>query len=452
MPVVHTCKALWMTDTASDTASEATLLPALNRTPEIEAAEKGVNAPSAAELTLDAINPYNAHLFREDRWHDHFARLRAEDPVHLNELDLAGRYWSITKYDDVKAVDGDWETFSSADGITLGLTPDKIPDDAPNIMSFISMDPPEHTAQRNTVRSIAAPANLKNFEPIMRERTIAVLESLPEGETFDWVDTVSVELTTLMLATLFDFPIDDRRMLTRWSDVLFAIPQPGGIVESQEQKRDELMGCVRYFERLWEERREQPGNDLVSMLVHGEATKDIPTISHLGNLLLLIVGGNDTTRNSMSGSVYGLNQFPEQYDKLIADPSLTKNMVKEIVRWQTPLSYMRRTATRDTELGGKQIKKGDQILMWYVSANRDEDVFENADVIDIERENADKHLSFGYGIHFCMGARLAELQLRVLWEELLPRFERIEVQAEPERVFSSFVHGYAKLPVRVTRR
>ncbi|MEM8618860.1 MAG: cytochrome P450 [Actinomycetota bacterium] len=436
----------------TDTASDPVLLPVINRTPEQEAAEKGGDAPSADELPIDAINPYNAHLFREERWHDYFARLRAEDPVHLNELDLSGRYWSITKYEDVRAVDGDAETFSSASGITLGLRLDKMPVDGPPITPFIAMDPPEHTKQRNTVRGVAAPKNLRNFEPTMRQRTIDVLESLPEGETFDWVDTVSVELTTLMLATLFDFPLDDRRMLTRWSDVVFAIPQPGAIVETQEQKRDELMECVAYFERLWEERREQPGDDLVSMLVHGEATKDMPTIAHLGNLLLLIVGGNDTTRNSMSGSVYGLNQFPEQYDKLIARPELIPNMVKEIVRWQTPLSYMRRTATRDTELGGKQIKKDDQLLMWYISANRDEDVFENADVIDIERDNADKHLSFGYGIHFCMGARLAELQLRVLWEEILPRFERIEVQAEPERVFSSFVHGYAKLPVRITRR
>jgi len=188
------------------------------------------------------------------------------------------------------------------------------------------------------------------------------------------------------------------------------------------------------------------------MLVHGEATRDYPPLKHLGNLLLLIVGGNDTTRNTMSGSVYGLNLFPDQYDKLVADPGLIPKMVPEIIRWQTPLSYMRRTATRDTELGGKQIRAGDQVLMWYVSANRDEDVFADADVIDIERPNADRHLSFGYGIHFCMGSRIAELQLRVLWEEILPRFERIEVVDEPERVFSSFVHGYSRLPVRVTRR
>ncbi len=314
------------------------------------------------------------------------------------------------------------------------------------------MDPPRHTEQRGTVRSVAAPKNLRNLEPLIRERTVAVLESLPEGETFDWVDTVSIELTTMMLATLFDFPFEDRRKLTRWSDIVFAIPEPGGIVESQEQKRDELLECVRYFEKLWDMRRQEPGEDLVSMLVHGDATKDMPTLAHLGNLLLLIVGGNDTTRNTMSGSVYGLNKFPEQYDKLIADPDLVTKMVPEIIRWQTPLPYMRRTATEDTELGGKQIRKDDQVLMWYLSANRDEDMFDNADAIDIDRHNADRHLSFGYGIHFCMGSRLAELQLRVLWEEVLQRFERITVQAEPSRTFSSFVKGYTELPVQLTRK
>ena len=209
---------------------------------------------------------------------------------------------------------------------------------------------------------------------------------------------------------------------------------------------------MEYFSRLWEERKDKPGHDMVSMLAHGEATKDIPVAAHLGNLLLLIVGGNDTTRNTMSGSVYGLNKFPEQYDKLIANPELVPNMVTEIVRWQTPLAYMRRTATQDIEVGGKQIKKDDQVLMWYLSANRDEDVFENANDIDIERANADQHLSFGFGIHRCMGIRQAEMQLRILWEEILQRFERIEVQGEPERPLSSFVNGYTYLPVKVTRK
>ncbi len=442
-----------MTDTTAASAE-----PMFNPdivTPEMEMAEKGAGVPAAADLAIEDINPANAHLMREDRWQDHFTRLRAEDPVHLNELETAGRYWSITTYDDVRAIDGDWETFSSAKGITLGLKEIAQSEEGMRnaaVNSFISMDPPTHTDQRKTVRSVSAPANLRNIEPMIRERTGELLDSLPEGETFDWVDTVSVELTTLMLATLFDFPMDDRRKLTRWSDIVFAIPGPGGIVETQQQKIDELMECVAYFERLWAERQENPGFDLVSMLANGEATRDMPTIEHLGNLLLLIVGGNDTTRNTMTGSVYGLNTFPEQYDKLMANPELIEGFVPEVIRWQTPLAYMRRTATRDVEFGGKQIRKNDQVLMWYLSANQDTDMFEDAHVLDIERPNADRHLSFGYGIHFCMGSRVAELQLRVLWEEILQRFERIEIQDQPERVFSSFVHGYSTLPVQVTRR
>jgi len=440
---------LTMTDT---TTPNKEILRVIQRTPEQEMAEKGAGVGAAADLTLDEINPLNAHLYREHRWHDHFARLRAEDPVHFNQLETAGRYWSVTKYDDVRAVDGDHQTYSSASGITLGLDPTRIdrPEDG-GIMSFIAMDPPDHTQQRKTVRAVSAPSNLRNLEPLIRERTVAVLDSLPEGETFDWVDTVSIELTTLLLATLFDFPLEDRRKLTFWSDITFAIPEPGGLIESAEERRDHLLEMVEYFERLWAERRGTDGFDLVTMLANGEATRDIPTVRHLGNLLLLIVGGNDTTRNTMSGSVWGLNQFPDQYDKLIADPGLVPQMVPEIIRWQTPLSYMRRTATRDHELGGKQILEGDQVLMWYLSANRDEDMFQNANVIDIERPNADRHLSFGYGIHFCMGSRLAELQLRVLWEEILQRFERIEVVGEPERTNSSFVNGYATLPVQVRR-
>ncbi len=423
-------------------------------TPEMEMAEKGRNAPGAYDVPIEEVNPLNAHLFLEDRWQEHFARLRAEDPVHFNELETSGRYWSITKYDDVRAVDGDWETYSSASGITLGLSVEKMQGEVlpQQLTPFIAMDPPTHTEQRKTVRGVSAPSNLRNIEPMIRERTAALLDSLPENEAFDWVDTVSIELTTLMLATLFDFPMEDRRKLTRWSDIVFAIPGPGGVVETQQQKIDELFECVAYFEKLWDERRGQAGFDLVTMLANGEHTKDMSAFEHLGNLLLLIVGGNDTTRNTMTGSVYGLHKFPENFEKLKADPSLIEKFVPEVIRWQTPLAYMRRTATKDTVLNGKEIKKDDQLLMWYISANMDEEIFDNPEVLDIDRENADRQLSFGYGIHFCMGSRVAELQLRVLWEEMLKRFETIEVLAEPERVFSSFVHGYASMPVKVTRR
>ncbi|HEY5644470.1 MAG TPA: cytochrome P450, partial [Pseudomonadales bacterium] len=361
-------------------------------------------------------------------------------------------YWSLTRFEDIKRVDQDWENFSSAHGIALGFPIDhQLPEGALNVKMFIAQDPPVHDVQRKTVSGVVAPGNLAKLEPLIRERTGKVLDSLPEGETFDWVDHVSIELTTMMLATLFDFPFEERRKLTRWSDVATAVPG-GGVVDTAEQRREELLECLEYFTRLWQERKQNPGDDLVSMLAHGEDTKDMHPMEFLGNLILLIVGGNDTTRNTMSGSVYALNKFPEQYAKLTARPELIPNMVAEVIRWQTPLAYMRRTANGDCEIRGKQIKKGDQVLMWYVSGNRDESVFDNANQLDIERENARKHISFGFGIHRCMGNRLAELQLRILWEEILKRFEKVEVQEEPKRTYSSFVKGYTYLPVKITRK
>lgn len=402
-------------------------------------------------VSIEDINVIDGRLFQRDIHWNHFKRLREEDPVHFNELPGIGRYWSVTRFDDIMFVDKNHELFSSAHGITLGRrVGDESDPEGLQFSNFIAMDPPKHDLQRATVTGVVAPRNLAKLESTIRERTRNVLASLPVGETFNWVDRVSIELTTQMLATLFDFPFEERRKLTRWSDVATA-PPGTGIVETAEQRREELMECLGYFTRLWNERvnTQTPGTDLISMLAHGENTKNMQPFEFLGNLILLIVGGNDTTRNSMSAGVLALNRNPAEYDKLRNDTSLITNMVPEIIRWHTPLPYMRRTANQDVEIRGRQIKAGDQVLMWYVSGNRDEEVIERPDEFIIDRPNARHHLSFGFGIHRCMGNRLAEMQLRVLWEEIMRKFSAIEVVGEPERLRSSFIRGITSLPVRV---
>ncbi|MFI4975870.1 MAG: cytochrome P450 [Caulobacterales bacterium] len=401
----------------------------------------------AYSMPLEDIKPADPELFRSDTLWPYFERLRAENPVHLAVDDEAGPYWSVTKYADIMAVDSNHQVFSSERSITLFDQ-----DEDFQLPMFIAMDPPKHDAQRKTVSPIVSPHNLMNLEPIIRERAAGILDDLDIGEEFNWVDKVSIELTTMTLATLFDFPWDDRRKLTRWSDVATASPE-SGIVESEDQRRAELFECVEYFMRLWEERvSAPPRNDLISMLAHGESTKNMDRMEYLGNLILLIVGGNDTTRNTISGSILALNRNPDQYAKLRANPDLIPSMVSETIRWQTPLAYMRRTATQDFQLRDKTIRKGDKVLMWYVSGNRDEEEIADPNRYDIERERPRHHMSFGFGIHRCVGNRLAELQLKIIWEEILKRFPTIEVTGEPKRVLSSFVRGYETLPVRIRTR
>ncbi|MBI1405070.1 MAG: cytochrome P450 [Caulobacter sp.] len=394
---------------------------------------------------LEQINPADPARFRDNTFWPFFERLRQEDPIHYTAESEWGPYWSVTRFDDIVAIDTNHEVFSS-DAHLGGITIRDMDDDF-ILPMFIAMDRPKHDVQRKTVSPSVSPARLMELEPIIRERVCRLLDELPIGEEFNWVDRISIELTTQMLATLFDFPFEDRRKLTRWSDVATAI-EGSGIIESEDQRRAELLECLEYFTGLWNERiNAPPGNDLISMLAHGEHTRNMEPMEYLGNLILLIVGGNDTTRNSLTGGLLALNENPDQYDKLRADPSLIPSMVSEIIRWQTPLAHMRRTALRDFEMGGKTIKKGDKVIMWYVSGNRDASVIENADAFIIDRERPRHHMSFGFGIHRCVGNRLAEMQLRIVWEEVLKRFPRIDVVGEPTRVYSAFVKGYETLPV-----
>ena len=395
----------------------------------------------AKDLPLDQLDLTDWYLMEYDAIWPYFERLRREDPVHLHTDTRYGDYWSITKYDDIKFVDQNHKLFSSAP--TIGI--DEVVEDF-QLPMFIAQDQPVHDVQRKAVSPVVGPCNLAALETVIRSRVQSILDSLPVGETFDWVDNVSIELTTQMLATLFDFPFEERRKLTYWSDLTTATDV------SMDQRRAELLDCLSCFTELWHERQaKDPNFDLISMLAHGADTRDMINnpLEYLGNILLLIVGGNDTTRNSISGGVVALNQFPEEYDKLRADHSLVPNMVAEIIRWQTPLAYMRRNALQDVELNGKTIKAGDKVVMWYASGNRDEDKFDDANRLIIDRPNARNHISFGFGIHRCMGNRLAELQLKILWEEILQRFHKVEVVGDVQRVRSNFVRGYSHLPVKL---
>lgn len=409
-------------------------------------------APEVNRVPLEQIDVSRPELFQKDTWQPWFARLRREAPVHFLADSSNGPFWSVTSHKLIKEVDANNVVFSSEAG-GIGI-PDQPPPEEDQIQgqSFITLDEPKHMPQRMAVAPAVAPKNLAELEPLIRERAIDILEHLPVGETFNWVQEVSIELTARMLATLFGFPYEERHKLVRWSDLATAVPGVTSEWIDMRKRYEELMGAAAAFYQLWEQRATEPASsDLISMLIHNEATSRMNEDPEmfLGNIMLLIVGGNDTTRNSISGGVVALNKYPDQYQKLRDNPDLIPNMVAEMIRWQTPVIHMRRTALEDYELGGQQIRKGDKVVMWYLSGNRDEAVFDDAEKLVIDRPNARAHVSFGFGVHRCMGNRLAELQLRVLWEEIMQRFHTIEVVGDVERMPHNFIRGIREVPVRV---
>jgi cytochrome P450 len=411
--------------------------------------------PDIATLAIEDIDVSNPFLFRQNRWQSYFKRLRDECPVHYQKKSAFGPFWSITRYEDIMFVDKHHDLFSAEPIISIGGQPEGLA-----IETFIAMDPPKHDVQRQAVQGVVAPKNLQEMESLIRTRAADVLDNLPIGVSFDWVEKVSIELTSRMLATLFDFPYEERHKLAYWSDVASSSPEATGGTGSMDEAFTVAAEVAKRFSELWREREakkaagEELGFDLISLLLSNANTKhmiDRP-MEFLGTIVLLLVGGNDTTRNSMSGGVHALNQFPDEFVKLKKNPDLIPNMVSEIIRWQTPLAYMRRVAKEDVEVNGSTIKKGDKVVMWYVSGNRDEREIDQPDQFIIDRKNARKHLSFGFGVHRCMGNRLAEMQLRILWEEILKRFENIEVIDEPQYVQSNLVKGYTQLMVKITAK
>ena len=398
---------------------------------------------------LEHADISDPRFYREDSWRPHFALMRRHDPVHRHDQSRYGPYWSVTRYADIMRVELDPGTYSSASelgGIQIADQPK-----GGGLPNFIRMDPPRHTEQRRTVAPIVAPTNLANMEGLIRERTVRVLDGLPRGEVFDWVDRVSTELTALMLATLFDFPQADRRKLIHWSDVAIAnVADKDAVVKSEAERMAELRGMGEAMAALWQERANQPPKfDLISMMAHAPATQAMPLNEFIGTFGLLIVGGNDTTRNSMTGGLMALAENPSERAKVQANRGLIPNLVSEIIRYQTPVIHMRRTATKDTELAGKAIARGDKVVMWYVSGNRDASAMPDPERFDVERPKVRQHLAFGAGIHRCVGDRLAEMQLRILWEEILARDLAIEIAGPPVRLYSNFIRGIRSLPVTI---
>lgn len=403
------------------------------------------------DIALEDYDVSQRELYQNMTFPGFFERLRKEEPVHYCKESRFGPYWSVTKFKDIMEIEGNPEIFSSEPTIAILDFGDTLP----KIEMFIAMDEPKHGQQRRTVQDVVAPKNLAHLESIIRERVETILDSLPIGETFNWVDKVSIELTGQMLATILGFPFEQRRKLTYWSDVATSVPGgPDSPAASYEEVGKILLGeLVPAFMELWEYRKENPGDfDMITLLTQGETTKNMAsenTMEFLGNLMLLIIGGNDTTRNSISGSVLFLNENPKEYEKLRQNLDLIPSMISETIRFQTPLTHMRRTVTQDTIFKGKKMKKGDKVVLWYVSGNRDSEEIENADSFIIDRERPRHHISFGFGIHRCMGNRLAEMQLRIVWEEIMKRFEKIEVVGEVKRPYSNLIKGYTQLPVRL---
>lgn len=399
---------------------------------------------------LDEIDVSRSHLWSDGSAPAVLARLRAEEPVHYCRQSLFGPYWSITRHADIAPIELRPAIFSSSHelgGITLFLDEGSPPEYL--LPMFIASDGMDHRRQRRTVAPAFGPAEMERLTKAVHARTETLVDSLPIADVFDWMDRVAIELTTQMLAILFDFPWEERRQLTGWSDWAGEIDAVSD--ESRNGRRMEaLRGCARYFLRLRRERRAAgEGHDLVSRMLASSAMGTLTPQQYFGNLMLLIIGGNDTTRNAVGAMPVVNRRFGAEWRKIAARPGLIANAAQELIRWQTPIAHMRRTATCEFEIGGRTIRPGDKVVMWYLSANRDEEMFPDADRFIADRANAKRHLAFGAGVHRCVGARLAHLQVATLMEVLVERGLMPVQSGEAERVPSSFVHGFRRLPARL---
>ena len=399
---------------------------------------------------LNPIDVSQNALYVDNIWREPFAKLRAEMPLSWREDSPFGPYWSAVTHDLVSEVELRHDVFSSRwdlGNITIAESVN-----GQGFPNFIAQDQPIHTAQRRVIAPAFSPSQMLKLVAQVREQTRRLFDGLPVGESFDWVERVSIPQTLGMLCILFDMPFDEWRDIKRWSDWASGVSADNLNDDYRAEFLVQMTGMLARFDRELEDRRgKPPSDDLLSRMVHSDAMGHMEPMERIANIALLIVGGNDTTRNSMSALIEAFDRYPEQLARLRADPSLIPNAAQEIVRWQSPVTHMRRTALADTELGGQAIAKGEKIVMWYISANRDEAVFKDAEQFDVGRDNARRHLGFGHGIHRCVGAKLAEAQLACVIEEVVNRGITVVPQGAPTRLASPFLHGFTAMPVQMLR-
>jgi linalool 8-monooxygenase len=393
--------------------------------------------------------------------------MRREEPVAWCPEPWGGPgFWSVTKYDDIQFVSKNPDQFSSdgkLGGITLPsdeMIRNRMKEEGIEIIegeaaegnlfqsgtSMIMMDPPDHVQNRRVVAPGFTPQKLDDLTPRIQERAREILRNIEGNDEVEFISSVAAELPIQMLAELFGIDQELRHKLFEWSNIIIGGDDPD-IVVSPEQVRTAIMELVTFGMEQYEQRKEKPGNDLISMLVHTKVNgQPVDLGDYLSTLLLLVVAGNETTRNSISGGILALSENPEEKRKLLEDPSLIPAAVDEIIRWVHPVIYMRRTATEDTMIGEQAVKKGDKLALWYMSGNRDEDKWQDPFVFKVGRKGP-RHLSFGYGQHLCIGWRLAEIQLRLLLEELLIRYPNIAVKGEVNRMKTNFLNSIKSMQV-----
>lgn len=397
----------------------------------------------AESIDLEVLDVSDRARFRNDTVRYYFDRLRKEDPVHFCRNSEYGQYWSITKYADIQSVESNHELYSSASGYSIYDQPEL------NKM-FLAMDPPEHKNQRSPIMPLFSMSGLQKMEPTIRETISDICDTVPLNKVFDWVEIVSSEVTNKVLAITLDVPKSDHKSLLKWSEVLTILPEKESRVNTNNLQL--MVDFAEYFNLLWDDKMgAKPSHDLVSMYAHSPIAGRMRASNFIETLSLLIAATTDTTKNSMTGGINFLSKNPKEREFLYSYPGGLKSAVSEIIRYQTPVAHMRRTATADTILRGKKIRKGDKIILWYISANRDEDEIEEPYKFCVSRKNHEHHISFGYGVHRCIGKNLAELQLKILLEELIARRWYVEPIDEPVRVNSCFINGYESMPVIVTR-